>query len=121
PSGRLDSCDAEYARGWARDADAPGGQVYVHVYLDAPRGSGGVFIGQFFANLLYPGQGYYGFAFPIPPSAHTGPSQRKIYVYAINVGGGNDRQLNGSGMLVGDVLYLDNGTVKVGMKLTWGV
>jgi hypothetical protein len=120
PTGRLDSCDAEFARGYAKDNDAPGGQVYVQFYLDATRGNGGVYIGQVFATNFYAGQGNYGFAFPIPPSAHTGPSQRKIYAYAVNVGGGNDKQLSGSGMLMGDMLYLDNGTVKVGMKLTWG-
>jgi hypothetical protein len=120
PSGRLDSCDAQFARGYAKDNDAPGGQIYVQFYLDAAKGSGGVYIGQTFANLPYPGQGNYGFAFPIPPSAHAGPSQRKIYAHAINVGGGNDKQLSGSGMLMGDMLYIDNGTVKVGVKLTWG-
>lgn len=122
PYGRLDTCDAEYARGYAKDTDAPnGGQIYVHFYLDAPAGSpGAVFLGSTFANQAYSGIGNNGFVYAIPPSAHAGPGQRKIYVHAIDYGGTNNLLLTNSGMTMGDMLYLDNGTVRVGIKLTWG-
>lgn len=87
-------------RGWAIDDDVPTKSINLHVYVGEPGASGT----QFFAisankeridvGKQYPGTGnYHGFDETLTVSTS---GTKKVYVYAINEGGGSDHTLLGT-------------------------
>lgn len=105
PQGCLDGVSYEgngkiRVRGWAFDRDSLGTNLQIHVYVGGPAGSGApgyAITANVFrpdVNNAYPGVGNnHGFDSVISVSP-TGNKQ--VYVYAINVGGGNSNPLIGT-------------------------
>lgn len=105
PQGCLDSVTSTAAgkitvTGWAFDRDSLNSNLQIHVYVGGPAGSGApgyaITANAYRPDVpkVYPGVGnYHGFQSTISVS-RTGT--QKIYVYAINVGGGNTNPLIGS-------------------------
>ncbi len=100
PQGNLEQADCNAISGWAKDLDAWGGRVEVHMYFDGPPGVGrGLNIGL--TNLDRPDVGgLNGFSISasdprIPVDLFDGDNHT-VNVYAINVGGGNNQQVNNS-------------------------
>ena len=105
PIGSLDGVTNTYynevnVRGWAYDEDQPSTALDIHVYMGGPAGKGTcVATGK--ANKLrtdvndcYPGAGnYHGYDFSFKTSLR---GKQDIYVYALNVGGGNHNPCIGS-------------------------
>lgn len=86
--------------GWAFDRDSLGSSLQVHVYVGGPAGSGApgyVVTANAYrpdVNKVYPGVGnYHGFNSTICVSKR---GSQTIYIYAINVGGGNTNPLLGT-------------------------
>ena len=120
--GTLESIDdTGTMTGWAVDPDNPLISLDIHVYMD-----GGSFIGYTKAdyprldvNLAgFPGS--HGFHYPLPPVARDGAAHT-FYVYVIDTSGqGADNSLlSGSPktvILASTRIYLDNGTIRVGLE-----
>ncbi|WP_425392322.1 hypothetical protein [Ekhidna sp.] len=109
PIGYFDSAGtgSNSCYGWAIDPDYPNSSLSIHFYIDGPAGIG-QFIGSTIANKPrpdvnsatgYPGD--HGFNFTIPNRYKSG--YRKIYAYAINLGGGSNLHLNNSPKSIGSV------------------
>lgn len=86
--------------GWAFDRDSLGSKLQIHVYVGGPAGSGApgyIITANSYrpdVNNVYRGVGsYHGFNSTISVSK-TGT--QKVYLYAINVGGGNGNSLIGT-------------------------
>lgn len=104
PEGCLDSVVSNAnnqitIRGWALDRDNVNEQIRVHVYIGGPAGSGEGH--EIYANTYRPdvnkalaGVGeYHGFEATIN-TERTG--SQSVYVYGINIGGGENKDLSGS-------------------------
>jgi len=101
PIGCLDSASGGAGtltvRGWAWDGDAPASAIIVDIYVGAPSGQGGKYVGGSKAdktrtdvNKAYPGlENGHGFEETINVSGLGLTGQVPVYVYAINVGRGN--------------------------------
>ena len=91
PTGCLDSCTGGAGvvniRGWAKDEDAPDTAIGVHVYIGGPAGTAGVSPVGIQANQYRSDVGNHSFSETIKTD-RTGTQD--VYVYAINVGGGNN-------------------------------
>lgn len=86
--------------GWAFDRDSLGNNLQIHVYVGGPAGSGApgyVVTANAYrpdVNKAYPGVGnYHGFNSTISVSKR---GIQTVYIYAINVGGGNANPLLGT-------------------------
>lgn len=105
PQGWVDSVTSTAAgkitvTGWAFDRDSCGSQLQIHVYVGGPVGSGApgyaVTANAYRpdVNRAFPGVGnYHGFNSTISVSRS---GNQNIYIYAINVGGGNANPLLGT-------------------------
>jgi hypothetical protein len=99
PVGVFESINADgEAIGWSVDPDLPTLPNTVHFYVDAPAGSGGVYIGeaaadQPHANTGYPGN--HGFRFSIPPQ-YRDNQQHTLYAYGLDLTGDNSKPLSGN-------------------------
>ena len=89
-------------QGWAADRDDMGKSLKIHVYVGGPAGSGAESceitanksrpdVQRHFVNQGVPAGEYYGFYETINVTQRTG--NQPVYVYAINVGGGNNVEL----------------------------
>lgn len=92
PIGYLDSYSGGEGliniSGWARDDDAPNTGIEIHVYIGAPAGGAGAEgHSGIYANKYRSDVGNHGYSATIKTNK-TGT--QNIYVYAINVGGGNN-------------------------------
>lgn len=92
PIGYLDSYSGGEGliniSGWARDDDAPNTGIEIHVYIGAPAGGAGAEgHSGIYANKYRSDVGNHGYSATIKTNK-TG--NQNIYVYAINVGGGNN-------------------------------
>ncbi|MCA9329888.1 hypothetical protein KDA11_04535, partial [Candidatus Saccharibacteria bacterium] len=108
PTGYLDTANCNVISGWSRDLDAPGGVINVHLYFDGPPGGGGVGLSLDDAgvNRLYRPDlgGNFGFSIAsdsshIPVDLTSGT--HTVRAYAINVGGGSNRELTNSPLSIG--------------------
>jgi hypothetical protein len=102
PQGMLDICEGGVqsvtVKGWAFDQDSVDTSLAIHVYIGGNYDSGGTGYVDNVANQLradvesaYPGVGnYHGYDFTVQTSL-TG--KQDVYVYAINVGGGQSTLL----------------------------
>jgi hypothetical protein len=98
PIGWVEALDGDgVAHGWTCDPDDPSQPLHVHFYVD------GSFVGQVYANLTREpavgdacgGWRNHGYNFILPESVRDSQA-RTLSVWAINVGPGDHRQLNGS-------------------------
>lgn len=107
PEGWLDIADCNVIQGWARDLDAPGGTIDVHLYFDGPPGVGqGLSLNEVGATGVYRPDlaANVGFRLPansphIPIDLHNGT--HTVRAYGINAGAGSNRELSGSPRNIG--------------------
>jgi RHS repeat-associated protein len=101
PVGWFDGIDGfGVATGWACDADNHASALEVRFYVDGPIGTG-TLAGSTTANISRNlgsncgGTSTHGFSFTIPDSLRNG-TQRTLYAYGVNIGGGSDALLGNS-------------------------
>jgi len=112
PQGWVDVIEAEgnklHVRGWCFDRDSLKDGIVLHVYVGGPAGSQEAFAAYAISSdryrpdvpNVYPGVGdYHGFDETIEIDTNR-TGKCGVYIYAINVGGGNNNPLIGSGAVV---------------------
>lgn len=105
PQGCVDSVTSSAVgkitvSGWAFDRDSLGKNLQIHIYVGGPAGSGApgyAITANAYrpdVNRAYPGVGnYHGFSSTISVARR---GNQNVYIYAINVGGGNTNPLLGT-------------------------
>ena len=109
PQGTIDALEGGeggvYVRGWAFDYDMPSTSVEIHVYIGGPAGTGeghnGILANVYRedVNNVYSLSGNHGYETFINTSLR---GSQPVYVYAINVGGGDNVQIGSGTVTISD-------------------
>ena len=98
--GSFDVATCDTLSGWAVDLDSPSQSVKVQVYRNGPAGSGGIFVGEYFAHQPRPDvnqilniSGDHGFLVSPLPAVLLDGLSHSIYIYALSASQSGVRNL----------------------------